>query len=219
MTQNEHKKAQSARPLRITAVVVAVLAVTGVCLVRRYGLEAFTPSNTHRYAEAERASGRAWAERLELPGVPNLHKVSENLYRGAQPTGDGLKQLEKLGVKMVLNLRSSRSDRDELEGTALAYEHIRMTTWNPDPENVDRFLKIVTDSRRTPVFVHCRHGADRTGTLCAIYRIAVDGWSKDEAIEEMTKGGFGYHSIWKNLVGYIRALDVDSTMRVAGLKE
>ena len=94
-----------------------------------------------------------------------------------------------------------------------------MTMRHPDPENVTRFLKIVTDGSRTPVFVHCRHGADRTGTVCAIYRIATEGWSKGEAIEEMTKGGFGYHSMWKNLVGYIRKLDVDSTMRDAGLRE
>jgi len=94
-----------------------------------------------------------------------------------------------------------------------------MTTWNPDPENVTHFLKIVTDSSRTPVFVHCRHGADRTGTICAIYRIATEGWSKDEAIEEMTKGGFGYHSIWKNLVDYIRKMDIEKIGRSAGLSE
>ncbi len=94
-----------------------------------------------------------------------------------------------------------------------------MTTWNPDPENVNRFLKIVTDGSRTPVFVHCRHGADRTGTVCAIYRIATEGWSKDEAIEEMTKGGFGYHSIWKNLVGYVHELDVEKLKDRTGLTE
>ena len=55
--------------------------------------------------------------------------------------------------------------------------------------------------------------------MSAIYRIAVEGWSKDEAIEEMTKEGFGYHSVWKNLVKYVRELDVDSIMRSAGLKE
>ena len=55
--------------------------------------------------------------------------------------------------------------------------------------------------------------------MCAIYRIATEGWSKDEAIEEMTKGGFGYHSIWKNLVDYVRELDVDKIKRIAGLNE
>ena len=201
-------------------VALAILVLLSVCLIQCRGLEsAIIPANNQRQVKAEQASGRKWAERIELPGVPNLHKVSANLYRGAQPTAEGMKQLEKLGVKTVVNLRSSRSDRDEIEDTALTYEHISMTTWNPDDEDIIRFLQITTDAGRTPVFVHCRHGADRTGTVSAIYRIAIERWSKDEAIEEMTKGGFGYHRIWKNLVDYIRQLDVDTMMRSAELKE
>ena len=214
MTQKVCKKSNSAQTWRIV-VFMAVIALgsTGACLVRQY-----TAGNNERHVETEQASGRKWAEPLELPGAPNLHRVSKNLYRGAQPTAEGMKQLEKLGVKTVVNLRSRRSDRDEIEGTDLAYEHIRMTMSNPAPEKVIRFLKIATDSSRTPVFVHCKHGADRTGTVIAIYRIGIEGWSKDEAVEEMTKGGFGYHRMWKNLVDYIRELDVDAMMRNAGLK-
>jgi len=55
--------------------------------------------------------------------------------------------------------------------------------------------------------------------LCAIYRIAVQGWSKDEAIEEMTKGGFGYHSIWQNLPKYIRKINIEEIKQSAGLSE
>ena len=51
----------------------------------------------------------------------------------------------------------------------------------------------------------------------AIYRIAVEGWSKDEAIAEMTRGGFGFHEIWKNLVEYVRELDVERLKREAGI--
>jgi len=118
-----------------------------------------------------------------------------------------------------VNLRSVRSDREELDGTGLAYEHIKMTTWNTETEDVVRFLQIVTDENHTPVFVHCRHGADRTGMMCAIYRIAVQGWSKDEAIEEMTKGGFGFHRLWRNLVDYIHNMDIDDMKRRAELKD
>ena len=73
------------------------------------------------------------------------------------------------------------------------------------------------DSNNTPVFVHCQYGAERTGTMCAIYRIAVEGWNKNEAIEEMTKGGFGFHSIWKNLVDDIHNLDINKIKHAAGL--
>nr|HNI57084.1 protein-tyrosine-phosphatase [Elusimicrobiota bacterium] len=56
--------------------------------------------------------------------------------------------------------------------------------------------------------VHCQHGSDRTGTMVAIYRIAVQGWSKESALDEMVNGGYGFHPLWKNLRRYIRNLDV-----------
>jgi protein tyrosine/serine phosphatase len=94
-----------------------------------------------------------------------------------------------------------------------------MTTWNIEDKDVIRFLQIVTDPKRIPVFVHCQHGADRTGTMCAIYRITIQYWSKDEAIDEMTKGGFGYHSIWRNLPDYVRSLDIYAIKHDAGLRK
>ena len=150
-----------------------------------------------------------WAQKLDLPGLSNLHKVSEDLYRGAQPTAEGMKELEKLGIKTVVNLRFLHSDRDEMEDVNLAYEHIRMTTLDPDMDDIIRFLNIVTDSNNTPVFVHCKHGADRTGVMTAIYRVIVQDWNREEAVEEMTKGGFGFHNIWENLADYIRELDIE----------
>ncbi|MGB2864369.1 MAG: dual specificity protein phosphatase family protein [Sedimentisphaerales bacterium] len=219
MTPKKQAKAKSAR-LRYRAVLPAILVVmAGVFLVCKYGLPFGSQlGNYQRQAETIYAQDK-WAERIELPGLPNLHKVSDDLYRGAQPTAEGMKQLEKLGVKTVVNLRSLHSDRDEIKDTGLAYEHINMTTWNTEDKDAVRFLRIVTDGSRTPVFVHCQHGADRTGTMCAIYHIAVQGWSKDEAIEEMTKGGFGFHSIWQNLPDYIRKLDVKEIKYSASLKE
>ena len=160
-----------------------------------------------------------WAQRIELPGVPNLHKVSEDLYRGAQPTSDGLKQLEKLGVRTVVNLRFILSDRNKIKGTGLDYEHINTTTLSTETKDVVRFLKIVTDPQRTPVFVHCHRGVERTGLMCAAYRIIVQGWTKDEAIEEMTKGGFTSRTIKKNLLQYIRKMDIDEMRRRSGIRE
>lgn len=217
MMPKERDKAKSAR-LRYRAILPAILVVlAGVFLVCKYGLPFGSHiGNYQRQAETTHAQ-KKWAERIELPGLPNLHKVSDDLYRGAQPTAEGMKQLEKLGIKTVVNLRSLHSDRNEIKGIVLSYEHINMTTWNTEDKDVVRFLQIVTDGSRTPVFVHCQHGADRTGTMCAIYRIAIQGWSKDEAVEEMTKGGFGFHSIWQNLPDYVRKLDVEEIKRNAGL--
>ncbi|MEN8126422.1 MAG: dual specificity protein phosphatase family protein [Planctomycetota bacterium] len=149
------------------------------------------------------------AEKIDLPGSGNLYKVSDTLYRGEQPTSEGFKELEKLGIKTVVNLRSLHSDRDKLKGTALAYEHIRMEAWDPEQDEIEQFLKIVTDPTKQPVFVHCLHGADRTGTMVAIYRIVVEGWDKEKALEEMKNGPFGFHEMFKGLPKFIEELDVE----------
>ncbi len=205
-------------PLLVGAVVAAGLVVLFLaCRVcgRRSGPP--VPSAASEPAVEPSNGPQAPAAPVVLPGLPNFHQVSEDLFRGAQPTAEGFRQLKTMGIKTVVNLRSFHSDRDEIGETGLAYEHIYMKAWNAEDEEVVRFLQIVTDPSRTPAFVHCRYGADRTGTMCALYRIAVEGWQKEDAIEEMAEGPFGFHSVYQNLVGYIQDLDVEMIKSRAGL--
>jgi protein tyrosine/serine phosphatase len=143
--------------------------------------------------------------------------VNERLYRGGQPSEEGMRELRALGVKTVVNLRWLHSDRDEIGSLELGYEHIRMHAWHAKDEDVIRFLRIATDPTKQPVFLHCQHGSDRTGTMIAVYRMAVEGWTADEAIDEMMRGGHGFHSMYTNLTQYLRELDVERIRREAGI--
>jgi len=185
------------------------------------------------YGETETAGGAApgragaggaaaerdprWGVPMKLPGVGNLHRINDNLYRGEQPTARGMRELKKLGIRTIVNLRSLHSDRDEIGDLDLGYVHIRFEPWNAERDEIAEFLAVVTDPERQPVFFHCQHGADRTGTMAAVYRIAMQGWSKEDAITEMKKGGYGFHKIWVNLPRYIRRLDIDEIRKMAGL--
>jgi len=217
--QKKRNKEKSTR-LRYLALLAAILiALSSVFLAGEYGLPFGSYFRNNQRQAATIAEQNKWAQRFELPGLPNFYKVSDELYRGAQPTAEGMKQLEKLGFKTVVNLRALHSDRDELKGTDLSYVHIGMTAWCISDNDVIRFLRVVTDPNRTPVFVHCQHGSDRTGAMCASYRIVVQGWSKEEAIKEMTKGGFGFHIFWQNLPIFIRKLNVQKIKEKAGLNQ
>jgi len=145
--------------------------------------------------------------RNDILGLENFAQVSPTLYRSAQPTREGFEELKKLGIRTVINLRNVSSDRSELKGLGLGYLHIHFAPWHPEDEDVVKFLKVATDPRYQPILVHCQHGADRTGTMVAIYRVYVEGWSMEEAMQELPR--FGFHSIWKNLKRYLENLDIE----------
>ena len=152
-----------------------------------------------------------WATPLQREGLPNLHQVAPNIYRGAQPTPEGFASLNAMGVKTIINFRRFHSDEDEIKQAGLegAFQTIEIpiNTWDMTDEHAARFLQIVEDKQNHPVFYHCQHGADRTGTMTAVYRIAHQGWTKKEAVDEMVDGELGYHAIWTNLIKYLEGFD------------
>ena len=158
-------------------------------------------------ATAERNT--RWAVPITLEGVPNLHQIAPHLYRSEQPTALGMKNLEKLGIRTVINLRWFNNDRKEALGTALRTERVKILTWDIDDEHVIEVMRMLKNADNGPFLIHCKHGADRTGLMTAMYRILEQGWSAEDALEELTKGGYGYHSIWTNILDYVRSVDVE----------
>lgn len=160
-----------------------------------------------------------WATPVAAAGVPNLYRVNGSLYRSAQPTREGIADLDEgvrlvagdTPVKTIVSLRTNHTDASlAASPSTVQLEHISVQSWHPEDEDVVRFLRIATDPALQPVLVHCRRGADRTGIMVAIYRVVVEGWTKTDAIDEMTRGGYGFRPVWQNLVRYIEELDVEA---------
>ena len=154
-----------------------------------------------------------WAQKIEVAGIKNCFQVTTNLYRGAQPTAEGMAQLKAMGIKTVINLRAFHSDKDEVAGAGLKSVRFETEPWHGEEEDVVRFLKVVTDTNNLPVFVHCERGADRTGMMCAMYRVVVCGWTQQAAIAEMKNGGFGFNPVWHDLVTFVEKADVAGIKR------
>lgn len=150
-----------------------------------------------RYPIAERVEG--------LRGVDNVGLVAPGLYRGAAPSAKGLDQLKRLGIRTVVNLRHYHGSTEErrCRERGLAYERIVLESSDaPSDDDVRRFLTLATDPARRPLYFHCRRGKDRTGALCAAYRMAVDGWPLEAALEEMRS--YGFSPVWRDLLGFVR---------------
>ena len=149
-----------------------------------------------------------WAEPVEMEGVSNLHRISPTLYRSEQPTALGMKNLERLGIRTIINLRAFNDDKDEVKGTSLRTERVKILTWRIDDKHVIEVMRMLKKAENGPFLIHCQHGADRTGLMSAMYRVLEQGWTPEDALTELIDGGYGYHSMWKNIVRYVRSVDV-----------
>ena len=155
------------------------------------------------------ARNPGWAKPLHAAGVDNFYQVNDWLYRSAQPDAEGFKNLEAMGIKTVINLRDTNKDPKAAAGTTLILVNPSITTWSFTDAEVINALRAINQAER-PVLVHCRHGADRTGLIIALTRVINEGWSVEDAKEEMLNGGYGFHSIWKNIPEYLDTVNIET---------
>jgi len=139
-------------------------------------------------------------------GLPNFGEVSPNLYRGGQPGVDGLESLKKMGVSIVVDMRSGPNDNEKRAVNKLGMQYVSIPWHCPFPSDATfaKFLKLIEENRDKKIFVHCRLGDDRTGMAVAAYRMGEQGWSADRALDEMEKFGFDWrhHMICPTLQSY-----------------
>ncbi len=140
--------------------------------------------------------------------MKNLHRVTPTLYRSAQPRPADVAALRKLGIRTVVSLRSFNDDEKVFRDSGVKLVRIPINTWNINDTQVAAALSAIRQAQKDgPVLLHCLHGADRTGVISALYRMTEQGWSKDDARGEMFDGGYGYHTLWRNIPAYLRKVD------------
>jgi tyrosine-protein phosphatase SIW14 len=136
----------------------------------------------------------AWAD-TQRDDLPNFQKVDDDVYRGAQPTYSGFRDLAERGIKTIVDLRdigehSQAGEQKVVTGLGMRYFSIPMQGMStPKDQQIAAVLALLKDVSSGPVFVHCKRGADRTGTVIAVYRIFHDGWNSRRALAEAKSYG------------------------------
>ena len=131
---------------------------------------------------------------VAAPDLPNFHPVAPGIWRGAAPTTAGLARLKAMGVKTVIDLRIApktvKREGEAARAMGFRWINLPMGSDPPTPKQVATFLATLKQAPQSPVFVHCQHGADRTGCMIGIYRETQQGWTFPQAWAEMRQDGF-----------------------------
>jgi protein tyrosine phosphatase (PTP) superfamily phosphohydrolase (DUF442 family) len=153
-------------------------------------------------------------------GILNFGKVDDRLYRGAQPDAAGIESLQSLGIKSIINLRKPDEKRGfeevQAKSAGILFTNIPLPGLSrPEDADIAKILSLI-DSLPPPVFVHCEHGCDRTGTVIAAYRIRHDQWTVDAALGEADR--YGMSSIERGMKDFIRDFGKATTNKLSGAR-
>lgn len=125
----------------------------------------------------------------------NFVQVSDGIYRGARPDDSGMQALAAMQIKTILDLEDESDaiahETEKAKEVGIQEVFVSMNAAdNPAPDDIRMALNTLADPMNRPIFVHCKKGMDRTGAVIALHRVFNEGWSANEAVDEMLNRGF-----------------------------
>ena len=122
-----------------------------------------------------------------VPGVTNFARLDTTIACAGATTPAAIAGLKQMGYASIINLREASEAGADIDAEAAAaktanitFIHLPFNTAMPDPAVVDTFLKVITDKKNEPAFVHCASG-NRAAAMWMIKRMQIDKWDADRA--------------------------------------
>jgi protein tyrosine phosphatase (PTP) superfamily phosphohydrolase (DUF442 family) len=157
------------------------------------------------------------AKVANVPGLPRLARVTRWLYRGGEPTQEGLARLKEMGIRTIIDVQGLSNRREEVEAAGMYYLRIPLYAWNPSDKAVIEFLKACAFRDRGPFYVHCWLGTERTAFMTAIYRMVYCGWTRQAAINEMLDND--YNEFMNQQQSFAERIDVQELRSLASVPD
>jgi protein tyrosine phosphatase (PTP) superfamily phosphohydrolase (DUF442 family) len=135
------------------------------------------------------AEGPAAPEKIPIPGIENVYRLSPRLYSGGEPGGaPGLSALKGLGIRTVISVDGARPDVEAARALGLRYVHLPIGYDGVPREQAVRIIKAV-QTLPGPVYVHCHHGKHRSPAAAAVCGLATEGWTEERALRWLQQAG------------------------------
>ncbi len=105
----------------------------------------------------------------------NLHQITPDVWRSAQPAPHHLRKLAKRGVRTVVNLRGRRNDgahileRDTCHRLGLTLVDFPIRSRGALDKATIHAAAELFPTLQYPVLFHCKSGADRAGMVATLY--------------------------------------------------
>jgi len=147
------------------------------------------------------------APQQDFPSIINFLRVNKEIWTGGQPSMGDLARMKAEGVRAVINLRRPSEYNAEEEAArakklGLRYFSIPVSVAEPRDEQAEEFLKVTSDPKNRPAFIHCA-SANRVGAFWMIRRVLVEGWKIEDAEAEARKMGMHSPSLVEFAHSYI----------------
>jgi len=146
-----------------------------------------------------------------VPGVINFSRVETTIACAGATTPGAVADIKKMGFKSIVNLREAGEQGADLEGEEAAaktaginYIHLPFNGAKPDPAVADQFLKVITDAKNNPAFVHCA-SANRASAMWMIKRMMIDNWDADRAGTEAAALGLTSGALKTFALNYVQS--------------
>ncbi|EFC91193.1 protein tyrosine/serine phosphatase [Dethiosulfovibrio peptidovorans DSM 11002] len=160
----------------------------------------------------------------------NFHTVSKGvLYRSAQLNLDRLSRyVETHSIKSIVNLRGPqagrrwyRREKEFSLSKGIVHADFDLSAIRKIPvQELDRILEFMRNAPK-PILIHCYAGADRTGLIAALWRLAEDRDAPLQALNRQLcwmKGHFstlhiGTNAMVRSFWDYVKHIQGDGPLR------
>lgn len=112
---------------------------------------------------------------------PNLHRVTEDLWRSAQPAPRHLRRIAERGVRTIVNLRGADAhgpywlEQEACDRLGLKLIDVKLKSRAAPTRAELARLREAIDTIEGPTLIHCKSGSDRTGLFCGLYLALREG--------------------------------------------